>query len=237
MREGETQRAKVKVSKSPASPTTWPWRLPPQASASKPSCPARASVGVEVPNHESNVVGLKELMESEAFQGLKGKLGFVFGEDVKGQPIVSDPELPHLLIAGATGSGKSVCINSIIACLLLSHTPDSLRLLMIDPKMVELSMYNGIPHLLSPVVTEIDRASGCFWAVKKWSVAINCAGAANARDIERYKRLPAQTQRKTPALHRHRRRRNGRDDGLSVEEVEKHICRIAPRWPALSAST
>jgi len=136
--------------------------------------------------------------------------------------------MPHLLIAGATGSGKSVCINSIIACLLLTHTPDSLRLLMIDPKMVELSIYNGIPHLLSPVVTEIDRASGVlFWAVKEMERRYQLCSAANARDIERYNNyLVKRNEKPLPYIV------IVVDEMAdlmmaSPEEVEKHICRIA----------
>ncbi len=226
---GETQRAKVKVSKIAGLANDLALALAASSVRIEAPVPGTSYVGVEVPNHESNVVGLKELMESEAFQGLKGKLGFALGEDVKGQPIVSDlARMPHLLIAGATGSGKSVCINSIIACLLLSHTPDSLRLLMIDPKMVELSMYNGIPHLLSPVVTEIDRASGVlFWAVKEMERRYQLCSAANARDIERYNAyLLKRNEKPLPYIV------IVVDEMAdlmmaSPEEVEKHICRIA----------
>ncbi|MDI9548212.1 MAG: DNA translocase FtsK 4TM domain-containing protein [Chloroflexota bacterium] len=226
---GETQRVKVKVSKIAGLANDLALALAASSVRIEAPVPGTSYVGVEVPNHESNVVGLKELMESEAFQGLKGKLGFALGEDVKGQPIVSDlARMPHLLIAGATGSGKSVCINSIIACLLLSHTPDSLRLLMIDPKMVELSMYNGIPHLLSPVVTEIDRASGVlFWAVKEMERRYQLCSAANARDIERYNAyLLKRNEKPLPYIV------IVVDEMAdlmmaSPEEVEKHICRIA----------
>ncbi len=226
---GETQRVKVKVSKIAGLANDLALALAAPSVRIEAPVPGTNYVGVEVPNHESNVVGLKELMESEAFQTLKGKLGFALGEDVKGQPIVADlARMPHLLIAGATGSGKSVCINSIIACLLLSHTPDSLRLLMIDPKMVELSMYNGIPHLLSPVVTEIDRASGVlFWAVKEMERRYQLCSAANARDIERYNAyLLKRNEKPLPYIV------IVVDEMAdlmmaSPEEVEKHICRIA----------
>jgi S-DNA-T family DNA segregation ATPase FtsK/SpoIIIE len=226
---GETQRVKVKVSKIAGLANDLALALAASSVRIEAPVPGTNYVGVEVPNHESNVVGLKELMESEAFQNLKGKLGFALGEDVKGQPIVADlARMPHLLIAGATGSGKSVCINSIIACLLLSHTPDSLRLLMIDPKMVELSMYNGIPHLLSPVVTEIDRASGVlFWAVKEMERRYQLCSAANARDIERYNAyLLKRNEKPLPYIV------IVVDEMAdlmmaSPEEVEKHICRIA----------
>src|SRR5690606_38077185 len=158
---GETQRVKVKVSKIAALSNDLALALAAASVRIEAPIPGTSYVGVEVPNQESNIVGLKELMESEASQSMKGKLRIALGEDVKGQPILSDlARMPHLLIAGATGTGKSVCINSIITSLLVTHTPDALRLLMIDPKMVELSMYNGVPHLLSPVVTEVDKAAG-----------------------------------------------------------------------------
>jgi S-DNA-T family DNA segregation ATPase FtsK/SpoIIIE len=120
-----------------------------------------------VPNLEGNIVGLKELMESETFEQIKGKLRIALGEDVKGQPITSDlARMPHLLIAGATGAGKSVCINTIITSLVYRHSPQSLRLLMVDPKMVELSMYSDLPHLRHPVVTDPNDAA----VVLKWAV-------------------------------------------------------------------
>ena len=123
--------------------------------------PGKAAIGIEIPNPERDSVTLRDAVDNEAFAQSKNRLPIALGEDITGMAVIADLiRMPHLLIAGATGSGKSVCINSIIACLLLTHTPDSLRLLMVDPKMVELSTYNGIPHLLSPVVTEIDRAAG-----------------------------------------------------------------------------
>jgi S-DNA-T family DNA segregation ATPase FtsK/SpoIIIE len=136
--------------------------------------------------------------------------------------------MPHLLIAGATGSGKSVCINSIVACLLLTNTPDQLRLLMIDPKMVELSVYNGIPHLLSPVVTEIDKAAGVlFWAVKEMERRYTLFSKANARDLPRYNSyLDKNGEKRVPYIV------VVVDEMADLmmaapEEVEKHICRLA----------
>ena len=226
---GEPQRVKVKISKIAGLSNDLALALAASSVRIEAPVPGTNYVGVEVPNHESNVVGLKELMESDAFQNVKGRLRFALGEDVKGQPIVADlARMPHLLIAGATGSGKSVCINSIIACLLLTHTPDSLRLLMIDPKMVELSIYNGIPHLLSPVVTEIDRASGVlFWAVKEMERRYQLFSAAGKRDIERYNAyLVERNEKPLPYIV------IVVDEMAdlmmaSPEEVEKHICRIA----------
>ncbi len=157
---GEERRVKVKVSKIAGLSNDLALALAAPSVRIEAPVPGTSYVGVEVPNQEANVVGLKDLMESDPYRNLKGALPVALGEDVKGQPIVTDlARMPHLLIAGATGSGKSVCINSIISCLLLTNTPDDLRLLMIDPKMVELNIYNDVPHLLSPVVNEIDRAS------------------------------------------------------------------------------
>jgi DNA segregation ATPase FtsK/SpoIIIE-like protein len=122
--------------------------------------PGRPYVGVEIPNKNSRLVTLREVLESKEFQSAKAKskLAIALGKDVAGKPRVGDlARMPHLLIAGATGAGKSVCINTIIASILTQATPDDVRLLMVDPKMVELNMYNGIPHLLSPVVTEVDK--------------------------------------------------------------------------------
>ncbi|QBD83632.1 DNA translocase FtsK [Ktedonosporobacter rubrisoli] len=122
--------------------------------------PGRPYVGVEIPNKNSRLVTLREVLESKEYQGMKAKskLAIALGRDVAGKPRVGDlARMPHLLIAGATGAGKSVAINTIIASILTQATPDDVRLLMVDPKMVELSMYNGIPHLLSPVVTEVDK--------------------------------------------------------------------------------
>lgn len=228
---GETRRVKVKVSKIAGLASDLALALAAPSVRIEAPIPGTSYVGVEVPNQESNVVGLKELMESEAFQAVKekAKLPIALGEDVKGQPIVSDlARMPHLLIAGATGSGKSVCINSIITCLLLTHTPDKLRLLMVDPKMVELSVYNGVPHLLSPVVTEVDRAAGVlFWAVKEMERRYQLCSKVGARDLERYNAyLSKRDEKPLPYIV------VVVDEMADLmmaapEEVEKHICRLA----------
>ena len=226
---GETQRVKVKVAKIAGLSNDLALALAAPSVRIEAPIPGTNYVGVEVPNTEANVVGLKELMESEAFQNMKGKLRIALGEDVKGQPIVADlARMPHLLIAGATGAGKSVCINSIITCLLLTHTPDSLRMLMVDPKMVELSVYNGIPHLLSPVVTEVDRAAGVlFWAVKEMERRYQLCSKANCRDLERYNSyLTKRNEKPLPFIV------VVVDEMADLmmaapEDVEKHICRLA----------
>ncbi|WP_373229533.1 DNA translocase FtsK [Cohnella sp.] len=122
--------------------------------------PGKAAIGIEVPNNEVSVVTLREVLETQPFQESTAKLTIAFGRDISGQPIVGNlARMPHLLVAGATGSGKSVCINGIITSLLYKAKPDEVKFLMIDPKMVELNVYNGIPHLLAPVVTDPKRAS------------------------------------------------------------------------------
>ncbi|MCC6168083.1 MAG: DNA translocase FtsK 4TM domain-containing protein [Caldilineaceae bacterium] len=226
---GEAQRVKVKVSKIAALANDLALALAASSVRIEAPIPGTSYVGVEVPNQEANIVGLKELMENEAFQGMKGKLRIALGEDVKGQPILADlTRMPHLLIAGATGTGKSVCINSIITCLLLTKTPDELRLLMVDPKMVELSVYNGVPHLLSPVVTELDRAAGVlFWAVKEMERRYQLCSKVNARDLERYNAyLGKRGEKPLPYIV------IVVDEMADLmmaapEEVEKHICRLA----------
>jgi len=122
--------------------------------------PGKAAIGIEVPNNEVSVVTLREVLEAQPFQESPNKLTIAFGRDISGTPIVGNlAKMPHLLVAGATGSGKSVCINGIITSLLYKAKPDEVKFLMIDPKMVELNVYNGIPHLLAPVVTDPRRAS------------------------------------------------------------------------------
>ena len=225
----ENQRVKVKVAKIAGLANDLALALAASSVRIEAPIPGTNYVGVEVPNQASNVVGLKELMESEAFTEIKGRLRIALGEDVKGQPIVADlTRMPHLLIAGATGSGKSVCINSIIACLLLTNTPDSLRMLMVDPKMVELSMYNGVPHLLSPVVTEVDKAASVlFWAVKEMERRYTLCSKANARDLVRYNAY-LQKNGEKPLPYIVVIVDEMADLMMAApEEVEKHVCRLA----------
>jgi S-DNA-T family DNA segregation ATPase FtsK/SpoIIIE len=129
--------------------------------------PGKGAVGVDVPNPEPEVVYLRRILETSAFAKARGVLPMALGKDLTGRPYVADlARMPHLLIAGATGSGKSICINTLITSLAYKHTPRTLRLLMIDPKMVELSMYGDLPHLRHPVVTDPqDAATLLKWAV------------------------------------------------------------------------
>jgi S-DNA-T family DNA segregation ATPase FtsK/SpoIIIE len=138
-------------------------------------------------------------MESDRFQQATGALKIALGQNVSGQAYVADlASMPHLLIAGATGSGKSVCINAVIACLLSTHTPETLRLLMIDPKMVELVNYNGIPHLLAPVVTELEKAVGVLsWATREMDRRYKLFSKEHVRNIESYNSKMAQEGRET----------------------------------------
>lgn len=227
--KGELKRTKVKVSKIAGLGNDLALALAASSVRIEAPVPGTSYVGVEVPNQTTNTVGLRELMESETFENQGGKLKIALGEDVKGNAIVADmAKMPHLLIAGATGAGKSVCINSIISCLLCTHTPESLRMLMIDPKMVELSVYNRVPHLLSPVVTEVDKASAVlYWAVKEMERRYQLCSKANARDLERYNAyLSKRGEKPLPYIL------VIVDEMADLmmaapEEVEKHICRLA----------
>lgn len=150
--------------------------------------PGKAAVGIEVPNKENVMVPFRELVESEEFQNSKSKISFAVGKDISGKVTVTDiAKMPHLLIAGATGSGKSVCINTIIMSILYKAHPDDVKLIMIDPKVVELSVYNGIPHLMIPVVTDPKKAAGALhWAVAEMTDRYNRFAEANVREINGY---------------------------------------------------
>jgi S-DNA-T family DNA segregation ATPase FtsK/SpoIIIE len=155
--------------------------------------PGRPYVGIEVPNATTSLVALRSVIESEVFQNDHSALKFALGRDVAGMPVVADlAAMPHLLIAGATGSGKSVCINAIIACLLSTHTPETLRLLLVDPKMVELTNYNGIPHLLAPVVVELERVVDVLnWATREMDRRYKVFSRLGVRNLVGYNELMA----------------------------------------------
>ena len=150
--------------------------------------PGKAAIGIEIPNSETRTVYLKDLIEAEEFTNHKSPLAFCLGEDITGAPVISDiAKMPHLLIAGSTGSGKSVCVNCMIMSLLYRSSPDDLRFIMIDPKVVELSVYNGIPHLLIPVVTEPKKAASALaWAVQEMENRYKQFSQFNIRDISSY---------------------------------------------------
>ncbi len=153
--------------------------------------PGKAAVGIEVPNGEIATVTLRELLECKEFTGSPSRLTIALGKDIAGSPVVADlTKMPHLLIAGATGSGKSVCINTIICSILFKATPDEVKFLMVDPKMVELANYNDIPHLVSPVVTDAKKSAGALrWAVREMESRYDMFAAAGVRDITRYNAL------------------------------------------------
>lgn len=191
--------------------------------------PGKAAVGIEVPNNTIGTVSARELMESETFQNAKSKLSVALGKDIGGNVVIGDiSKFPHVLIAGSTGSGKSVCINTIITSILYKARPDEVKLIMVDPKVVELGMYNGIPHLLIPVVTDPKKAAGALnWAVGEM--------------MRRYA-LFADTQTRNLKGYNEQAEKNGAEklpqiviviDELAdlmmvaAKEVEDYICRLA----------
>jgi DNA segregation ATPase FtsK/SpoIIIE, S-DNA-T family len=164
--------------------------------------PGKPVVGIEIPNATTTLVTLREILESDAYARTKSPLKIALGKNVSGEPVVVDlARMPHLLIAGATGSGKSVCLNSLIAGLLFHNSPERLRLLMIDPKMVELTTFNGVPHLLAPVVTEMDKVSGTLkWMLREMHRRYKLFGEAGARNIARYNELQVDETARLPYI-------------------------------------
>ncbi len=155
--------------------------------------PGKAAVGIEIPNKSTSMVALREVIDSQEFRSFKSKTAFAMGKDIAGQAVVSDiSKMPHMLIAGATGSGKSVCINSLITSILYKADPNEVKLILIDPKVVELGVYNGIPHLLIPVVTDPRRAAGALnWAVQEMVKRYSMFATANVRDLKGYNEYAA----------------------------------------------
>ncbi len=165
--------------------------------------PGKGYVGIEVPNGEVALVALRDVIESEIFTQRPAPLRLAMGQNVSGTPITANlANMPHLLIAGATGSGKSVCVNAIIACLLLRNTPDDLRLIMIDPKRVELTGYNGIPHLLAPVVVEMERVIGALqWVTREMDTRYQKFHDTKCRNLDDYNtKMKASGGKKLPML-------------------------------------
>ena len=153
--------------------------------------PGKQAVGIEIPNKEKEVVHLREIIDSDEFRNAKSKTSFALGKDAAGEIIVTDIEkMPHVLIAGSTGSGKSVCINTLITSIIYKAKPSEVKLVMIDPKVVELSIYNGIPHLLIPVVTDAKKAAGALlWAVQEMVNRYSLFATKGVRDIKGYNEL------------------------------------------------
>jgi len=165
--------------------------------------PGHSYVGIEVPNEEMARVALRDILEGEIFKNYKKPLAFALGRDVAGMPAITSIEnMPHMLIAGTTGSGKSVCVNSILTCMLLYHTPDDLRLVLVDPKRVELTGYNGVPHLLGPVVVEMDRVIGALqWITREMDKRYHLFAQNGSRNIVDYNaKMKLQGQKKLPYL-------------------------------------
>ncbi len=186
MRNGK--RTKVKVGKIAGLADDIALALAARSIRIQAPVPGKGYVGIEVPNPAKALVSLRDVMESKVFHKIKSPLGIGLGQNVAGQPIVADlASMPHMLIAGTTGSGKSVLVNGIIACLLLQNTPDNLKLVMVDPKRVELTGYNGIPHLAAPVVVEMDRViSTLQWALREMDARYKMFANIGARNINDY---------------------------------------------------
>ncbi len=192
--------------------------------------PNKEAIGIEIPNRSVDMVHLKEVLDSDEFRNAQTRLAFGVGKDIAGKNVVFDiGKMPHVLIAGATGSGKSVCINTLITSLIYKSDPNDVKLLMVDPKVVELGMYNGIPHLLIPVVTDPKRASGAlYWAVQEMVRRYNLFADSGVRDIKGYNQMVKD---------------DGREDTMphiviiidelsdlmmvAPNEVEDSICRLA----------
>ena len=194
--------------------------------------PNKAAVGIEVPNKVTAMVGVKEILETNAFANAKSKLTVALGKDIGGNAVMTDiAKMPHGLIAGATGSGKSVCINSIIISLLYKASPDEVKLLMIDPKVVELGIYNGIPHLLVPVVTDPRKASGALgWAVQEMEKRYKLFAENDVRNLEGYNNLAEMSDDMVKMPHIVIIVDELADLMMTApKEVEDSVCRIAQK--------
>ncbi|MCL2046799.1 MAG: DNA translocase FtsK [Oscillospiraceae bacterium] len=189
-----------------------------------------STVGIEVPNKTISTVNLRDIIESKEFQGADSKMTFALGMDISGESIVGNvSKLPHLLVAGTTGSGKSVCLNSIILSILYKASPDDVRFIMIDPKMVEFKVYNNIPHLLVPVVTDVKKAAGALqWAVVEMMKRYSLFSETNARDIEGYNQI-AKTSDEYDGIPQVVIVIDELADlmMMAAREVEESVCRVA----------
>lgn len=198
--------------------------------------PGKSAVGIEVPNKENVSVALRDLLENRAFQEFQSNIAFAVGKDIGGQTVVADiGKMPHMLIAGSTGSGKSVCINTIIMSILYKAHPDDVKLIMVDPKVVELSVYNGIPHLLIPVVTDPKKAAGALhWGVAEMTERYKRFADYNVRDLKGYNKkiegmLEAGEENVPPKMPQIVIIVDELADLMMVSpgEVEESICRLA----------
>ena len=184
------RRVKVKVGQINSLADDLALALAAQSIRIEAPVPGKGYIGIEVPNAEASLVSLRDVMEADSFAQIKSQLRIGLGQDVSGHAIATDlAQMPHLLIAGATGSGKSVCVNSIVACMLLQNTPEQLRLLMVDPKRVELTNYNGIPHLMMPVIVELDKVVAALqWVTREMDGRYRKFAEVGARNIADYNR-------------------------------------------------
>lgn len=157
--------------------------------------PGKSAIGIEVPNKTTEAVHLRDVLDCSDFKDARGGIPVGLGKDIAGKPVITDlAKMPHLLVAGTTGSGKSVCVNTLISSILFSRKPEEVKLLLIDPKMVELSVYNGIPHLMAPVVTDMKKAAAVLrWAVREMEARYKTFAATGVRDIKRYNELHPKT--------------------------------------------
>jgi S-DNA-T family DNA segregation ATPase FtsK/SpoIIIE len=191
------KKTKVKVGKIAALADDIALALAAKSVRVEAPAPGKGFVGIEVPNPETSLVSLRDIMEGAEFRKIKSKLRIGLGQSVDGKPMAADlTAMPHLLIAGTTGAGKSVCVNAIVACLLLQNTPADLRFIMVDPKRVELMTYNGIPHLVTPVVTDLDRIVGVLkWATREMDERYRKLAQAGARNIRGYNKKMRKAER------------------------------------------
>lgn len=212
---------------------TLPWSLAAQGVRIEAPIPGKPAIGIEVPNSHKDTVSLREILESDSFRSSKSKLAFAVGRDIAGNAVIGDiARLPHMIIAGATGSGKSVCTNSIIMSILYHATPEEVKLILIDPKIVEFTVYEGIPHLLIPVVTDPKKAAGALnWAVQEMQRRYNLFAENSVRDLGDYNAAAAQPEQSAGAYapDRSHYRRACRSDDDHVQEVEDAICRLAQK--------
>jgi S-DNA-T family DNA segregation ATPase FtsK/SpoIIIE len=223
------KRTKVKVGKIASLADDIALALAAQSIRIQAPVPGKGYVGIEVPNSQKAIVSLRDVMESAPFSEIRSPLRVGLGQNVAGQAIAADlTQMPHLLIAGTTGSGKSVCVNSLVACLLLQNSPEDLKFVMVDPKRVELTGYNGIPHLAAPVVVDLERVVGTLkWAMREMDNRYSLLAEVGARNIVEYNK---------------RIEKNGREKlafivivideladlmMLSPEETERGITRLA----------
>ena len=188
VRREEVSRTKVKVSRITALADDLALALAARSIRIEAPVPGRNIVGIEVPNSEVSMVSVRDVIESEQFAKIKSSLRIALGQNVSGQAVAADlGSMPHLLIAGTTGSGKSVCVNAIITCLMAHNTPDDLKFLLVDPKRVELTTYNGVPHLLTPVIVDLEKVTGVLnWVTREMDDRYRRFARSGSRNIDDY---------------------------------------------------